>query len=223
MKVLIVEDEFDLMKGMDEYLKTEGFIVETASNYSKAHEKVFLYDYDCIVLDINLPDGTGLSLLEELKKADVESSVIIVSANNTLDDKLKGLALGADDYLPKPFHLTELNARIKAILRRNKQKGKKKITFEELTLHPDSKQAFVFDKPLSLTKKEYLLLEFFMVNPNKVISKASISEHLWGDYMDQADSYDFIYTHLKNLRRKIQSLGGKDYIKTVYGSGYIFE
>lgn len=223
MKVLIVEDELELKISMEKFLKTVGYIVETADSYRSGYDKIFVYKYDCIVLDINLPGGTGLELLDKLKAEGLASSVIIVSANNTLEDKIEGLALGADDYLTKPFHLSELNARIKAILRRNIGKGSKSIKVNEIDLDPESKVVKVRNKIVKLTKKEFLLLEFFLVNKNRVLSKESISEHLWGDYMDQSDSFDFIYSHLKNLRKKLIIAGCEDYVQTVYGTGYIFK
>ena len=223
MKILIVEDELELKISMEKFLISVGYVVETADSYNSAYDKIFVYKYDCIVLDINLPGGTGLALLNELKQEGHESSVIIVSANDTLDDKLKGLSLGADDYLSKPFHLSELNARIKAILRRNVGKGSRSIKVNEIDLNLESKVVKVNDKIIKLTKKEFLLLEFFLINKNRVLSKESISEHLWGDYMDQSDSFDFIYSHLKNLRKKLILAGSEDYVQTVYGTGYIFK
>ncbi len=223
MKVLIVEDEIELKTSIESYLKSQGYVVESASDYGMAIDKIFIYNYDCIVLDINLPGGSGLKILQQIKDEDISSSVIIVSANNTIDDKVKGLEIGADDYLTKPFHLSELNARIQAIIRRKVGGGKKEIIANEITITPEAKTVRVNETSISLTKKEYLLLEFFAMNQNKVLTKESISEHLWGDYMDQSDSFDFIYSHLKNLRKKLIAAGSEDYIKTVYGSGYIFK
>lgn len=222
MKILIVEDEPDLRISIESFLKQQGYVVESASTYREAIDKVFIYEYDCLVLDINLPDGSGIKILEQVKSEKKETSVIIISANNTLEDKIQGLQIGADDYLTKPFHLSELNARIQAVLRRNKLEGAAKIQINELLIQPDSKTVFVNGARISLTKKEYLLLEFFAINKNRVLSKESISEHLWGDYMDQSDSFDFIYSHLKNLRKKLIAAGCEDYVKTVYGTGYIF-
>lgn len=223
MKILIVEDELELKNSIEHFLKTAGYVVESVGDYHQAMDKIFVYTYDCIVLDINLPGGSGLKILRELKEEGLASSIIIISANSTIDDKLEGLQLGADDYLTKPFHLAELNARIKAILRRNIGKGDAVLKANEIVLNPDSKTVKVRDKTIDLTKKEFLLLEFFIVNKNRVLSKESISEHLWGDYMDQSDSFDFIYSHLKNLRRKLVAAGAEDYVKTVYGTGYIFK
>lgn len=222
MKILIVEDEPDLRNSIESFLKQQGYVVESSATYGEAINKIFIYDYDCLVLDINLPDGSGIKILEQVKSEKKEVSVIIISANNTLEDKIHGLQIGADDYLTKPFHLSELNARIQAVLRRNKLDGGTKIEINELLIQPDSKTVFVNGSRVSLTKKEYLLLEFFAINKNRVLSKESISEHLWGDYMDQSDSFDFIYSHLKNLRKKLIAAGCEDYVKTVYGTGYIF-
>jgi DNA-binding response OmpR family regulator len=170
-----------------------------------------------------LPKGTGLDLITEIKKKNAESGIIIVSAKNSLEDKLKGLEIGSDDYLTKPFHLSELMARIKSIIRRRNFKGNNEIIFNEIKVLPDARQVFVNDKEIVLTGKEFDLLIFFLSNKGRVIPKDSIAEHLWGDYMDQADSFDFIYTHIKNLRKKLVQHGAKDYLNTVYGIGYKFQ
>lgn len=223
MKILIIEDELELQSSIVTFLKSEGFVVETANDFESASEKLYVYDYDCIVLDLNLPGGSGLRLLEQLKNDKKKASVIIISANNTIDDKLEGLELGADDYLTKPFHLSELNARVKAVIRRNVTKGDNELVVNEIKINPTAKLAYINDVLITLTKKEFLLLEFLMLNKDRVLSKESISEHLWGDYMDQSDSFDFIYSHLKNLRKKLIANGAPDYVKTVYGTGYIFK
>lgn len=222
MKILIVEDEKDLRESMCSYLKQEGYICESAPNYHEAHEKMLMYEYDCIVVDIMLPGGTGLDLISELKLNKVPGGVIIVSANNSLEDKIKGLEIGSDDYLTKPFHLSELNARIKSIIRRRSFNGNQEIIFNEIKIVSDSREVFVRDKQVTLTGKEYELLLFFISNKGRVIPKDSIVEHLWGDDMDQADSFDFIYTHIKNLRKKLIQADCKDYLTTVYGIGYKF-
>jgi DNA-binding response OmpR family regulator len=222
MKILIVEDEKDLRESITSYLKQEGYLCESAANYLDAHEKIMVYDYDCIVVDIMLPGGTGLDLIKELKKAKMQGGVIIISANNSLEDKIKGLEMGSDDYLTKPFHLSELNARVKSIIRRRTFQGNSEITFNEIKIVPESREVFVHDKPILLTTKEYELLLFFISNKGRVIPKDSIVEHLWGDNIDQADSFDFIYTHIKNLRKKLIQSGCKDYLTTVYGIGYKF-
>ena len=222
MKVLIIEDEPELSKSICEYLSGEHFFTETAFNFNTAIEKISLYDYACIVLDITLPGGNGLNILKDLKANNKADGVIIISAKNSLDDKITGLNSGADDYLTKPFHLSELSARIAAIIRRKSFDGKNTILFDELRVNLAEKNATVNNKVLDLTKKEYDLLLYFISNKNKVISKSAIAEHLWGDDMDIADNYDFIYTHIKNLRRKLMQYGSADYIKSIYGMGYKF-
>ncbi len=222
MKILVIEDEKELSKSICQYLSNEQFITETAYDFNAAFEKVSLYDYACIILDITLPHGSGLDILKELKKNNKADGVIIISAKNSLDDKIIGLNAGADDYLTKPFHLPELGARVAAIIRRKSFDGKNVIEFDELHIDLSKKQATVKDEELDLTKKEYELLIYFISNKNKVISKSAIAEHLWGDDMDVATSYDFIYTHIKNLRKKLLQQGAPDYIKSVYGMGYKF-
>ncbi len=185
-------------------------------------EKISLYDYACIILDITLPGGSGLDLLRELKANHKAEGILIISARNSLDEKILGLKSGADDYLTKPFHLSELAARVSAIIRRKSFDGKNSLRFDELQLDLLEKTVSVHNRFLDLTRKEYDLLLYFISNKNKVISKGAIAEHLWGDNMDMADNYDFIYTHIKNLRKKLLQAGAQDYIKSVYGMGYKF-
>jgi DNA-binding response OmpR family regulator len=221
MKILIAEDESDLMQSIVTYLESDGNICETASNHKEALYKVDLYEYDVLVLDINLITGSGLEVLKLLKRNKKNAASIIISANNSLEDKLEGLDLGADDYLTKPFHLAELNSRIKAVLRRGKFGGDETISFNEIKIDTRSRTVYVDNKPLSLTRKEYDLLLFFITNKGRVLSKEIIAEHLWGDNSDLVDNYDFIYVHINNLRKKLTEAGAK-YIKTAYGSGYKF-
>ena len=223
MKILVVEDEKNLLETVTVFLQKEGFVCEKADSYFAAEDKLAVFDYDVIILDIALPDGNGLDLLEKIKEIHTETGVIIASSRNSLDDKLRGLDLGADDYITKPFHLSELNSRIRAVLRRRKFNGTKEIVFREFRLLPEQREVFVRDKKLQLTPKEYELLLYFVTNKNRVLTRQSIAEHLWGDYMDMADRFDFVYTHLNNLRKKIRRSGGSDYIKTVYGIGYKME
>jgi DNA-binding response OmpR family regulator len=222
MKILIVEDEIDLSSSIAFYLRQEKFNCEAVLTYEDAVEKINLYNYDVIVVDITLPDGNGLELIKELKKNRSKSGIIIISAKHALDDKITGLEIGADDYLTKPFHLSELNARIKSIIRRRDFDGNNEIILDELKINPEVSTVLVNDQALILTRKEYDLLLFFLANKNRVLSKESIAEHLWGDDIDMVDSYDFLYSHIKNLRKKIIEKGGKDYIQTVYGIGYKF-
>lgn len=223
MKLLLVEDEIDLQESIVTYLQSEGFAIETASDYIEGEDKASLYNYDCLIIDITLPGGSGLDLIRLLKQKDTEAGVIIISAKNSLDDKLVGLDIGADDYLTKPFHLSELNARIKSIIRRRNFKGGNTLDYNEIQITFDSRKVTVSGKEIVLTKKEYDLLLYFITNQSKVLDKEAIAEHLWGDNMSlMADSYDFIYTHIKNLRKKLIDAGSIDYIHTVYGIGYQF-
>ena len=223
MKLLIIEDEKALSDSVVDYLNDEGHLCEAVYNYADADEKIALHEYDCIVVDINLPDGSGLDLIKKVKKAAKQMGIIIISARNSLDNRIEGLEIGADNYLTKPFHLAELNAHLKSINRRVNFSGNNQIIVNEIKLHPDEHQVFINDNLLKLTKKEYELLQFFIANKNKVITKTGLAEHLWGDYMDIADSYDFLYGQIKNLRKKLIDKGCKDYLKTIYGVGYRFE
>ncbi len=222
MKVLLIEDEAALADSILTYLKGENYVCEIAIDYNAAMEKIELYDYDCILLDITLPGGSGLDVLEALKNDQKTDGVMIISAKNSLGDRIKGLELGADDYLPKPFHLSELSARIAAIIRRKNFAGNRFLVFNEINIDTRAKTITASGQLLDLTKKEYDLLLFMVTNKGRVISKNAIAAHLWGDEMDMADNYDFIYTHIKNLRKKLMEAGGLDYIKSVYGMGYKF-
>ncbi len=223
MKILIIEDEKEISNSICEYLLNEQFFCETAFTFETAREKISLYEYACILLDIGLPGGNGLTLLQQLKKENKSDGVLIISAKNSLDDKVTGLRAGADDYLTKPFHLSELGARVAAIIRRKSFDGKNIVTCDNLILDLNNKTASVNEQVIDFTRKEYDLLLYFLSNKNKVISKNAIAEHLWGDNMDLANNYDFIYTHIKNLRRKLLQAGCMDYIKSIYGMGYKFE
>lgn len=222
MKILIVEDEKELSQSICAYLANEQFICEQAFDFKTAFEKISLYEYACVVLDITLPDGSGIDILKELKKESKLDGVLIVSAKNSIDDKVYGLKAGADDYLTKPFHLSELAARVAAIIRRKSFEGSNLIHFDALEIDLNKKELKVNDKQIDLTRKEYDLLLYFISNKNKVITKNAIAIHLWGDSMDMAGNYDFIYTHIKNLRKKLLQEGSPDYIKSVYGMGYKF-
>lgn len=222
MKVLIIEDEVDLLSAIGNFLKKESFSCDTAENYVKAADKIAIYEYDIILLDITLPDGNGLELLKLIKKTRQNAGIIIISARNSLQEKIYGLDLGADDYLTKPFYLSELNSRIKAVQRRKHFNGTSLLTFEEFSVDTDCKSVSVNEKEIILTKKEYDLFLFFLMNKNRVLTKEIIAEHLCDDNIDMSDNFDFIYTHLNNLRKKIRLAGGTDYIKTLYGMGYKF-
>lgn len=223
MKLLIIEDEKHLADSLDAYLTENGYLCDVALNFDKANQFIHLYDYDCIIVDITLPDGSGLDIIHELKEIHSKTGILIISAKNALDDKLNGLEIGADDYLTKPFHLAELNARIKAVIRRRQFDGEPEIIFKEIRIIPDEHKVLVRAKPVELTKKEYGLLIYLIANQNHVLTKESIAEHLWGSQIDLVDSFDFIYSHVKNLRKKLMESGAGDYIQTVYGIGYRFK
>ena len=220
MKILIIEDETDLAQSIGAYLADENYLCEFAVNYNEALEKIDLYKYDCILLDLMMPGGSGIQILEELRAQNKQDGVIIISAKNSIEDKVKGLQVGADDYLPKPFHLSELAARIHSVIRR-KQFGTVNIVAQnELKIDLLAKVVMVEGKAVPLTKKEFDLLLYFVSNKNKVISKTAIAEQLSGDVADMFDNYDFIYAHIKNLKRKLQDAGYGNYLKTLYGTGY---
>jgi len=222
MKILIIEDEAELISSIITYLKEENYVCEAATTFDTAIEKTELYNYDCILLDITLPGGTGLDILRQLKANNKMEGILIISAKNSVDDRVSGLHLGADDYLAKPFHLSELSARIAAIIRRKSFNGSTIISFNEITIDTLARVAYYNDTVLDLTKKEFQLLLYLIANKRRVISKNALAEHLWGDEMDMADNYDFIYTHIKNLRKKLIEKGCDDYLKSVYGMGYKF-
>ena len=223
MKILIIEDETELAKSISEYLSGENYICEFARTFSEATDKIETFQYDCILLDIMLPDGNGLVILEELKRQNKQDGVIIISAKNALDDKIKGLQLGADDYLTKPFHLSELMARIYSIIRRKQFNNSNVITQNELQIDLLAKTVTINNKTIILTKKEFDLLLYFIGNKNKVISKSTLAEHLSGDFADMLDNHDFVYAHVKNLKKKLYEAGCDHYLKTVYGTGYKWE
>ena len=220
MKILVVEDEKDLRETLVESLLKELYVVETAGDFKSALEKISIYDYDCILLDIMLPDGNGLNLLARLKELGKSGNVIIISAKDSLEDKVSGLALGADDYLTKPFHIAELNARIKAVIRRNNLNGKNSIEIGNLILDIDERTLLIAGETLYLNRKEFDILSFFLLNKNRLITKTSLAEYVWGDQIDQADNFDFIYYQIKNLRKKLLESRADVSIESIYGVGY---
>lgn len=224
MRVLLVEDETDLAQSILDYLKnTQKFNCDVAHNLEKATELCVLYEYDCLIIDIGLPDGNGLDLIKSSKSNHSKTGIIIISARDAIEDRIKGLNLGADDYLVKPFHLSELNARIYSLVRRLRFDGNSVFVVNEISLNPQSREVKIFEHPIELTKSEYDILYYFMSNKNQVISKTSLAESLVGEYVDILNSLDFVYLHIKNLRKKLTAAGCTDYIKTVYGVGYKFQ
>jgi DNA-binding response OmpR family regulator len=220
MKILIIEDERDLLEVVQQSLEIENFLVETAGDYAAALDKIISFHYDCILLDIMLPGGSGLDLLQELKNLDKSDNVIIISAKDSLDDKLKGLNLGADDYLTKPFHIAELTARVKSVLRRKSFLGKNTIEAGNVRLDADERTLMVNGRDLLLNRKEFDILMYMLVNKNRLVNKTSLAEHVWGDHMDEADDYEFIYSQIKNLRKKLKDSQADVEIQAVYGIGY---
>ena len=220
MKLLIVEDEPSLREIMVRTLRGERYVVEEAADYASALAKLEDYDYDCILLDIMLPGGSGLRLLERLKELRKSAGVIIISARDSLDDKVEGLELGADDYLAKPFHLAELSARIRSVIRRHQRDGQESLDAGNVRLFPDRQRVEVAGREVELVRKEYDILHYFMSRPGRMVNKATLAEAVWGDHIDQADNFDFVYAQMKNLRRKLQAAGADIEIKSVYGFGY---
>ncbi|GGW53366.1 DNA-binding response OmpR family regulator [Winogradskyella epiphytica] len=218
MKILIIEDEPEMLDNMRRTLEREHYNVETATNFKTASTKLGVYSYDCILLDITLPDGDGLELLAQIKSQGKGGGVIVVSAKDSLDDRLKGLNLGADDYLAKPFHNAELNARVKAVLRRLYFDGHKHIEIGNMVIHPENREIIVDGDQIEFNRKEYDILMYMITNKNRLVTKAALAEHVWGDHIDQADSFDFIYSQIKNLRKKLSK--SNITVEAVYGVGY---
>ena len=220
MKILIIEDEKEMLQNMRQTLEMENYVVETAASFEQAVSKLGVYRYDCILLDIGLPDGNGLELLEEIKKNGFQDGVIIVSARDSLDDKIRGLDLGADDYLAKPFHTAELNARVKAVLRRKKFDGSKTLNIANVEIDLDAHSVRVEGREMELNRKEFDVLLYLCTNEGRLVSRSALAEHVWGDHIDQADSFEFIYSQIKNLRKKLSGSGADIEVKSVYGIGY---
>ncbi len=220
MKILVVEDEPEMKGLIKQFLEQENYMVEVADNFRSGLDKIISFDYDCILLDIMLPGGNGLDLLQELKKLGKADSVIIISAKDSLDDKIKGLDLGADDYLTKPFHIAELNARIKSVIRRKKSNGRPILEIENVQIFIEERYVLVNGKPMDLNRKEFDILLFMASNNRRVVSKSSIAENIWGDYIDQSNDFDFIYSQIKNLRKKLRISEAAIDINAVYGLGY---
>ena len=220
MKILVIEDEQDMRNGLLQSLQQEGYTVETAASFDAALNKILVYEYNCILLDIGLPGGNGLELLAQLKKESKEGSVIIVSAKDSLEDKITGLNLGADDYLAKPFHMAELHARVRSVLRRNTLNGNSQITINNLVIDPIDRWAKVDETPMSFNRKEFDVLLYLAINKDRLVHKNALAEHVWGDRIDEANSFDFVYSQIKNLRKKLKEHGAEVEIQAVYGIGY---
>ena len=220
MKLLLIEDEKELALSIQKYLTDKDFVCEWVYDKKDAIEKISIYDYDCILLDLMLPDGNGFDILKELKHQNKAEGIIIISAKETLETRIQGFEIGADDYLTKPFHLSELLVRIQALIRRKNFNGNNIVVFNEISIDILSKTVKVNNKPIDITKKEIDLLLYLIGNENRVLSKSAIAEHLSGDMADMLDNHDFVYAHIKNLKKKLNDAGSGDYIKSVYGLGY---
>jgi two-component system, OmpR family, response regulator ArlR len=219
MKILLIEDETELAIGIKTFLEKDGFVCTVTNSMKKAKDTMLVNEYDCILLDIGLPDGNGLDILKLLKEKKTDCGVIVISAKDSLDDKLKGLDLGADDYITKPFHLSELNSRLKSVLRRRKFSGNKELLFSNLRIDTEAHKLFINNDEIDLTPKEFAIMVHLVINHHRVISKNSLVAHLWGDYTD-VDSFDFLFTHLKNLRKKLEKARANVEIKSIYAVGY---
>lgn len=220
MKILVVEDEPQMLESIERVLKQENALVETATNLNDALDKALIYEYDCILLDINLPDGSGLELLRELKKQNKSDGVLILSARNSLDDKLEGLNLGADDYLTKPFHFSELIARVRSIVRRKKFDGNALLEIGNIRVDVTNQAITIQNEAVTLNRKEFAILMYLISNKGRLVSKTALAEHVWGDNIDEADNFEFIYSQIKNLRKKMNDLDSGIEIQSIYGVGY---
>lgn len=221
MKILLIEDNLELSEDTVSFLSQEGHLCEVAHTVREAEHKLADFTYDVVLLDLMLPDGSGMDLLRSYQTRDHgKTGILILSAKDAVQDRIDGLDLGADDYLTKPFHFSELNSRIKALYRRRQFNGSRKINYEEIEIDPDQQEVLVHDQAVALTKKEFQLLVHFIANKNRILTKQSIAEHLWGDHVDYLDSHDFVYQHIKNLRKKLTKAGANDYLSNVYGIGY---
>lgn len=220
MKILVVEDEPEMLESIERVLKQEHAVVETAANLNDALDKALIYEYDCILLDINLPDGNGLELLQELKKQNKSDGVLILSARDSLDDKLEGLNLGADDYLTKPFHFSELIARVRSIVRRKKYNGNAQVEIGNIQVDVTNQSITVHREAVALNRKEFSILMYLISNKGRLVSKTALAEHVWGDHIDESDNFEFIYSQIKNLRKKMNDLDSGIEIQSIYGVGY---
>lgn len=222
MQVLIIEDERSFRDSISDYLKHNGYECTSVGTYKKGLEKCINFIYDCILVDVGLPDGNGIDLINIIKKDNPETGIIIISAKNSVEDKIEGLHIGADDYLTKPFHLSELSARINSVIRRRNFKGQNHLKFDGLLIKTNEKQVFVNEKPVQLTRKEYDVLVYLAGNPTHLITKEALADSIWGERAEMADTFDFVYSQIKNLKKKLSEAGAPDFIKVVYGMGYKF-
>jgi len=220
MNVLIVEDEKSLAAEIAEFLKSENFLCDIAYTGTDASEKIAVNLYDFILLDLGLPDYEGLDLIREARKNNSEASFIIITARGAVEDKVKGLDLGADDYLAKPFALIELLSRINAVARRKFNVTDPEIRLGDFIMNIQSRKMFFSNKEVDLTKKEYDLLQYLVLNMNKVLARHQLYEHIWGNILDDQYDSNFIDVHIKNLRKKLNFHAPTPWLETVRGVGY---
>lgn len=223
MKLLVIEDEKQLQDSLKAILEKEMYVVDVASDFHAAMQKLFAFEYDCIILDIMLPFGSGLEILKVLKEKEKSGNVIIISAKDSLEDKINGLELGADDYLTKPFHNAELNARVKAVLRRKNLQGKNTIDLANVIMDFDQRTVKINDSKVDFNRKEFDILSYLIFNKNRLVTHVALAEHVWGDHIEDADNFDFIYSQIKNLRKKLQDANAGVKLRSVYGVGYKME
>lgn len=217
---MIIEDQRSLSDSICDYLHSQHYLCEQAFDYAQAKLMVGCYKYDCVLLDLMLPGGNGLDILQSVRARNNDTGVIIISAKDALDDKLRGLQLGADDYLAKPFALSELSMRIYALIRRREFSSSNLFQSDGITINLLTKEVKVGGKSVALTRSEYELLLFFLSNKGKVLSKMAIAEHLSGEMADMMSNFDFVYSHIKNLKSKLSKAGAKGFLKTIYATGY---
>ena len=220
MKILLIEDEDALRELIARALVKEGYVVEEAATCEAATEKLGMFSYDCVLLDIMLPDGSGMDILKSFKAEGKATNVIIISARDSVEDKVAGLDEGADDYLPKPFHTAELLARVKSVIRRAGGGNRNGLTFGNVTIDQEARTAKAGGVQLPLLKKEYDILCYFMMRPGHMIDKSVLAEAVWGDDIYLTDNFDFIYSQVKNLRKKLEEAGADIELKSIYGFGY---
>ncbi|MFT4760730.1 MAG: DNA-binding response OmpR family regulator [Paraglaciecola sp.] len=223
MKFLLIQNDQGLLSKLSDFFKKSGHVCESAITFREGYKKINNYDYDCAIIDLDMPSGDNLKLVEMLRKDNEETGIVIISSKNEVADRINGLEVGADDFIGKPFDVLELNARVKAVTRRKTKLFKKELTFGKLSINMDERRVVADETTLKLTKKEFNILLYLARNKNRVVKKESIAEHLWGDHMDEAASFDFIYAHVKNLRKKLVENNCGDFLKTIYGVGYKFE
>ena len=223
MKILVVDDEPDLLEQIREVLKSQKYDVDTADDGELALDKLFDTVYDLVILDIMLPKIDGLSILKEIRKANIDTPIIMLTAKGTVEDKIKGLDFGADDYLPKPFAIAELMARVRSLFRRTSDNRDPLLTVSDVSLNTKTRQVRKKDIPVELTPKEFSILEFLLYNKNRAVSRFTLAEHVWGDAFDPFTMSNFIDVHIKNLRRKIGDTDKKKIISTIRGIGFIIE